>query len=255
MAPTILTITCRTDNYAFLIHDEDTGETALVDAPEAAPIIAALEEKGWNLDTILITHHHPDHVEGVDELRQRYGSKVVGGKADAHRLPALDVAVAEGDKITVTGHPVQVIDVSGHTVGHIAFYMPAASAVFTADSLMALGCGRLFEGTAAQMWESLSKLATLPDDTTVCSGHEYTEANARFALTVDPGNEALKARAHAVAAARAVHEPTVPSTLAEEKETNPFLRAADPDIRAYLDMEDATDVEVFAEIRKRKDNF
>lgn len=255
MPAQIITIPCLSDNYAYLIHIAETGETALVDAPEAAPIQAALEEKGWALNAILLTHHHNDHIAGVEALRAAYGARVIGGAKDAHRLPPLDEEVSEGSRLSVIGLEVEVADVSGHTVGHIAFYMPELGAAFTADSLMALGCGRLFEGDAPMMWASLSRLARLPEDTLIYSGHEYTEANARFALTVDPGNENLKARAAHIAKLRQAGTPTVPSTLAEEKATNPFLRAADPAIRTHLGMQNAADEAVFAEIRRRKDSF
>ena len=249
----IVTIPCRSDNYAFLIHDDASGQTALVDAPEAAPIQAELDRRGWTLNDIWITHHHDDHIDGVAALRA--GARVVGGAADAHRLPALDLAVTEGDAMDFAGHPVQVFDVSGHTIGHIAFYLPAASTVFTADSLMALGCGRLFEGTADQMWNSLSKLAALPDDTIVCSGHEYTLANAKFALMIEPENLDLAARISSIKKAREDGIPTVPSTLAEERATNPFLRAGLQGVKDGLDMGSSPDVAVFAEIRARKDRF
>ncbi len=255
MPAEILTIPCLADNYAYLIHDPESGDTALVDAPEAAPVLAALQERGWRLGRILITHHHPDHVEGVEEIRKATGAQVLGAAADAHRLPPLDRALKEGDSLPLGGEAGVVIDVPGHTIGHIAFHFPATGAVFTADSLMALGCGRLFEGTPAQMWESLGKLAALPGETLVCPGHEYTEANARFALTIEPENPALQARAREIAERRASGLPTVPARLDEELATNPFLRAAEPAIRARLGMENAPDVEVFAEIRHRKDNF
>ena len=251
----IVTIPCLSDNYAFLAHDATSGQTALVDAPEAGPILAELEARGWSLSHILLTHHHWDHVDGVTGILEKHPAKVIGAAADAHRLPPLDQQVSEGDTFEIGGEPVQVLDVSGHTVGHIAFYMPESAAVFTADSLMALGCGRLFEGTAAQMWASLSKLAALPDETIVCSGHEYTQSNAKFAVTVDPNNAALQQRVADIDRARAAGEPTVPSTLALEKATNPFLRAADPAIQAHLGMENADPVAVFAEIRARKDRF
>ena len=165
----LVVVPCRTDNYAFLVHHPETGQTALIDAPEAAPIKDALQARGWTLSDILITHHHDDHIAAVADLRA--GARVIGAKADAHRLPDLDLAVAEGDTITVCGEPTNIIDVSGHTIGHIAFHMPGADLAFTADSLMAFGCGRLFEGTPAQMWESMQKLRALPDDTVICSGH------------------------------------------------------------------------------------
>lgn len=254
-APEIVTIPCLKDNYAFLLHDPATGATAVVDVPEAAPIEAALADRGWTLTDILITHHHGDHVDGVAGLRAATGARVWGAAADAHRLPPLDHALAEGDAVTIGGLVGHVIDVSGHTVGHVAYHFPQAGAVFTADSLMALGCGRLFEGTAAQMWESLSKLAALPPETLVCSGHEYTQANARFALTVDPDNSALISRVKAIDAARAANRSSVPSTLSEELATNPFLRAADPAIARHLDLDDADPVTVFARIRSLKDAF
>jgi len=251
----LVTVPCRTDNYAFLLHDAETGRCAVIDVPEAAPIEAALEERGWGLDEIWITHHHDDHIAGVDALRRAHGAEVVGAAADAARLPALDRAVADGEIFAFAGAEVRVLDVSGHTMGHIAFHVPEAAAVFTGDSLMALGCGRLFEGSAARMWQSLSALAKLPGDTQVCSGHEYTAANARFALTIDPDNDALKTRARAVEAATAAGTPTVPSRLCEELDTNPFLRAHLASVKRAVGMEGAGDAEVFAEIRARKDRF
>ena len=253
--PEIVTVPCLKDNYAFLLHDPATGATAVVDVPEAAPIEAALAARGWTLSDILITHHHGDHVDGVAALRDATGAKVWGAAADAQRLPPLDHALAEDDSVTVGRLTGRVIDVSGHTVGHVAFHFPQAGAVFTADSLMALGCGRLFEGTAAQMWASLSKLAALPPETLVCSGHEYTMGNARFALTVDAGNAALISRTAAIEAARAADRPTVPSSLDEELATNPFLRAANPDIARSLDLAGADPATVFARIRSLKDAF
>ncbi len=255
MPADIVIIPCRSDNYAYLMRDSDSGHVALVDAPEAAPILAALADRDWPLDTILITHHHGDHVEGVAEIRGATGARVIGAAADAARLPPLDSAVHEGDTFALGALEAHVYDVSGHTVGHIAFHVPAAGAVFTADSLMTLGCGRLFEGTADMMWDSLSKLAALPAETLVYTGHEYTQANARFAVTVDPDNPDLKARVEEIDRLRAQGKPTVPTSLATELATNPFLRAADPAIRAHLGMETASDVQVFAEIRARKDRF
>ena len=249
----LVTVPCLDDNYAFLIHNAATGETALVDAPDAPPIQAVLDARGWTLTDILLTHHHWDHVDGLPPLR---GSvRVIGAKADAHRLPDLDLALAEGDVITVCGQPTHIFDVSGHTVGHIAFHMPDAALLFTADSLMALGCGRLFEGTPAQMWDSMQKLRALPDDTTVCSGHEYTAANARFAASLDPGNPDLISRIKGIDAARAAGEATVPSTLSLEKRTNPYLRADLPEFKTAMGMADASAVDVFTKVRALKDNF
>ncbi len=251
----IVTVPCLSDNYAFLAHDPQTGQTAVIDAPEADPIIAALDARGWQADIVLITHHHWDHVEGLADICARFGSQVVGARSDAHRLPDLDIALDEGDTVQIGAQTGTVIDVSGHTVGHIAYHFPESAAVFTADSLMALGCGRVFEGTMEMMWSSLSKLAALPADTTVYSGHEYTEANARFAKTVDPDNPDLARRIADITDARAQGKATVPSSLKLELATNPFLRASDPGIRDHLGMKDATDEEVFAEVRGRKDRF
>ena len=251
----IVTIPCLSDNYAFLAHDAEGGNTALIDAPEAGPILAELKKRGWTLSHVLLTHHHFDHVDGLPAILEKHPAKVIGAAADAHRLPPLDQQVNDGENFEIAGEPVQVMDVSGHTLGHVAYYMPQSAAVFTADSLMALGCGRLFEGTPEQMWRSLSKLAALPDDTLVCSGHEYTQSNAKFAVTVDPNNAALQQRVVDIDRARAAGLPTVPSTMGLEKATNPFLRAEDPAILAHLGMEGADPVAVFAEIRGRKDNF
>jgi hydroxyacylglutathione hydrolase len=251
----LITIPCLSDNYAYLLHDQASGEVAVVDVPDAAPISAELKARGWTLSQVWITHHHWDHVDGLADLLVEHPAKVVGCALDAHRLPSLDHAVKEGDTVTLGSLTAVVFDVSGHTINHIAFYVPQANAAFTADSLMALGCGRLFEGSPDQMWNSMEKLMALPADTTICSGHEYTMSNAKFALTVDPSNAALISRSNDITAARAKGEPTVPSQLSTELETNPFLRAADPGIRANLGMQDATNADVFTEIRKRKDNF
>lgn len=251
----IITVPCLADNYAFLLHDATTGATAVVDVPDPEPIQAELAARGWTLTDILITHHHWDHIDGVAPLVEATGAKTWGNAADAGRLPRLDRAVNPGDAVTIGGESGTVIEVSGHTVGHIAFHFPDSGAVFTADSLMALGCGRLFEGTPEMMHASLARLAALPPDTLVCSGHEYTASNAKFVLTIDPGNPALISRSRAIDAARAEGRHTVPSTLQEELDTNPFLRAHDPAIRAQLGLETADDVAVFTEIRARKDGF
>lgn len=255
MALELVTIPCRTDNYAYLLHDAGSGATALIDAPEGAPILTELSNRGWTLHDILITHHHGDHIDAVLELVAATGARVTGAAADAHRLPPLDHAVSEGDTLAVGPETAHVIDVPGHTVGHIAFYLPDSGYAFTADTLMAGGCGRLFEGTPAQMWSSLSKLAALPPETLICSGHEYTASNLRFAAALDPDNVALQARLARVIKARAENRPTVPSRLSGELATNPFLRADTSALRAAVQMPDATPAEVFAEIRARKDRF
>jgi len=251
----LVTIPCLSDNYAYLLRCTATGKVAAIDVPEAGPIIEALAARDWTLDQVWLTHHHWDHIDGLPDLLAAYPAQVVGAQADAHRLPPLDHAVTEGDTVTLGDLSAQIIDVSGHTVGHIALHVPLAKLAFTADSLMALGCGRLFEGTPAQMWGSLQKLMALPADTLICSGHEYTASNAKFALSVDPQNAALISRSTAIDTSRAKGEPTVPSLLSLEIETNPFLRPHDTGIRAELGMPDATDTDVFTEIRARKDNF
>ncbi|WP_235829837.1 hydroxyacylglutathione hydrolase [Frigidibacter oleivorans] len=249
------TIPCLTDNYVFLLHDPASGETACVDVPDAAPVLAALRERGWRLTDILLTHHHDDHIQGVPELVAATGARVTGAAADAHRLPPLDRAVTPGERFTLCGTEARVIDVSGHTVGHVAYHLPGPALAFTGDSLMALGCGRLFEGTGPMMWDSLCRLRALPPETQICSGHEYTQSNARFALTIEPENPALISRVAAIGAARAEGRPTVPSMLGDELETNPFLRADLRQVKSALAMADAADAEVFGAIRARKDRF
>lgn len=246
---------CRTDNFGILLHDTASGQTALIDAPEEAPILAAIERTGWKPDLILTTHHHGDHVEANVALKQRFGLRIVGPMAEADKIPGIDRQVEEGSALDFAGHTVHVIATPGHTAGHVTYHFPDTSIAFTGDTLFALGCGRLFERPAPVMFESLRKLVALPLQTRIYCGHEYTLANARFALTIDPNNAALKARAEKIEALRADGKPTLPTTLGEELATNPFLRWDDPGIRQHLGLEHATDAEVFAEIRKRKDNF
>lgn len=251
----LLTVPCLSDNYAYLVHDPATETTAIIDVPEVLPILNALREHGWRASHVLITHHHDDHIAGVEALATATGARVIGAAADAHRLPPLDEAVAEGDRVRIGMDEGHVIAVPGHTSGHIAFHFPASHLAFTADSLMAAGCGRLFEGTPDQMWQSLTKLMALPPQTIICSGHEYTLSNLRFALSVDPGNDALKARVAQCERLRAEGTPTVPVSLAEELATNPFLRATDPGMKARLGMAGASDAAVFARLRAMKDRF
>lgn len=255
MALELVTIPCLQDNYTYLVHNSETGETAVVDVPEAAPVLAVLDARGWRLTDILLTHHHWDHIDGVADLLAATGAKVTGAKADRDRLPPLDRSVDDGENILVCGCPVKVLDVSGHTVGHIAYYFPTEKLAFTGDSLMAGGCGRLFEGSPQQMWQSLSKLAALPAETLICSGHEYTASNLRFALTLEPDNPDLILRQARVTEARNRSEPTVPSLLSEELATNPFLRAGLLRLKSAVGMENAADHESFAAIRARKDKF
>jgi hydroxyacylglutathione hydrolase len=229
------------DNYAWMLRDAASGAVAIVDPADAGPIIAAIERAGGRLDMILLTHHHADHVAGTDEVRARFRCEVVGAAADAHRLPRLDRALREGDTVRLGGADGRVIDTPGHTRGQINFYFSDGNVLISGDTLFSLGCGRLIEGTAEEMFASLHKLSTLPGETLVCCGHEYTESNARFALTVDPDNPALQARAEEVRRQRAANQPTVPSRLSDELAANPFLRA--PNAAS------------FARIRARKDAF
>ncbi|UZD91241.1 hydroxyacylglutathione hydrolase [Cognatishimia activa] len=251
----IVTIPCLEHNYAFLLHDGESDTTVVIDVPEAALVSDALKSQGWTLTHVMLTHHHGDHTGGVAELLSEYPATVIGGAADEHRLPLLDQAVSDGDVITLGAESVEVLDVSGHTRGHIAYYFPKTGAVATADSLMALGCGRVYGDGPEQMYASLQKLAALPPETLVLSGHEFTEKNAAFALTIDSTNDTLIARAAEVKELRSKGQPTIPTTLSDELATNPFLRCDNAQIRQTLGMEDATSVEVFAEIRERKDKF
>ncbi|TVQ56186.1 MAG: hydroxyacylglutathione hydrolase [Rhodobacteraceae bacterium] len=250
----IVTVPCRSDNYAYLLRDA-SGAVAVVDAPETAPIVAALEERGWGLDWIWLTHHHADHVAGVADLVARYGCKVAGARADAERLPKLDRMLGEGETVALGEAQAAVIDVSGHTVNHIAYHFPEAKAVFTGDSLFVLGCGRVFEGTHAMMWASLSKLARLDPATTVWCGHEYTLGNLAFARAVEPGNAKLAEQGAEYEQARAEGRPTVPTTIGRELAANPFLRAKEPSLQAALGLSGADAAAVFAEARRRKDAF
>jgi len=255
MTLTIEQFPCREDNFGVLIHDDASRLTASIDAPEEAPIRRTLEAKGWRLDHILTTHHHGDHVEANLPLKAAFGCTITGPEGEADRIPGIDRRVKGGDTFTFGDLEVRVIDTPGHTLGHISYWIPSAAFAFVGDTLFAIGCGRVFEGTPEMMWESLEKLRALPDETRVYCGHEYTEANARFALSVDAGNPDLIARAEEVRRLRAAGEPTLPTTIGLEKKTNPFLRVGDHAIRAHLGMEHAAPAQVFAELRKRKDNF
>jgi hydroxyacylglutathione hydrolase len=245
------------DNYAYLLLDPAEGTSGVVDPGEAGPVLAALRERGRErLDLILCTHHHGDHVAGVAALKDAFaGCRVVGPAGEAARIPGLDRGVAEGEEVEFGRARLRVIETPGHTRGHVSLHDPEVAAVFCGDTLFALGCGRLLEGDAPMMWRSLAKLAALPGDTRVYCGHEYTQSNARFALSVDPDNAALVDRAAGVDRARAAGRPTIPATIGEERATNPFLRVADPAIRAKLGLRDAPDEQVLGELRRRKDHF
>ena len=246
---------CLRDNFVWLLRETESGAVACVDPSEAAPVKAKLDQLGWKLTHILNTHHHNDHTGGNLELKRATGATIVGPAADKARIPGIDVALAEGETYDFGKETAKVYDIPGHTRGHIAFWFERAKTVFTGDTLFSLGCGRLFEGTPQQMWTSLSKLRRLPGDTKVYCGHEYTQANAKFALAIDPDNPALKARAAEVDALRAQGKATLPSTMASECAANPFLRAADPGLARAVKLPPADPVAVFAEVRARKDKF
>lgn len=243
------------DNYCFLVHEAESGMTAVIDTPEVEPIEKALEEKGWTLTHILNTHHHFDHAGGNLELKARHGCTIVGSRGDRERIPGIDVEVSDGETFDLGSATADVVEVPGHTSGHIAYHFAETGVAFVGDTVFALGCGRLFEGTPTQMWTSIQKLMALPDDTVLYCAHEYTQANAAFALSVDPDNAALVARSAEIDDLRAAGTPTVPTTLGVEKATNPFLRPMSDTLRASLGMTGMSDVEVFAETRRRKDNF
>lgn len=245
---------CLSDNYGVLIHDPEANVTASIDAPETAAVKKALADTGWTLTHILTTHHHADHTGGNKSLKTETGCTIVGPRAEAAKVPGIDVQVGEGDSYRFGNFEARIFDTPGHTAGHICYWFPQAKVAFVGDTMFAIGCGRLLEGDAKTMWNSLSKLMALPPETTVYCGHEYTQSNARFALTVEPGNAALVKRAEEVDALRDRGEPTLPTTIARELETNPFLRTDSAEIRANLKMEDAEDWEVFGEVRRRKDS-
>lgn len=246
------------DNYGVLLHDPASGETVAVDAGDGDAYLAALKEKGWTLTQLWITHHHWDHTQGLEQIKAVTGCTVIGPEENSKTIAGLDAWLKDGDTFEFAGRKVHIIATPGHTTDMINFHLPEegpGGIVFTGDTLFTLGCGRIFEGTPQMMWDSLRKLMALPPQTVVYSAHEYTLANAKFALSVDPGNTLLQARAKSFEAMRARGEATVPTTMAEELQTNPFLRASDPDIRKLLAMETAGDAEVFTEIRRRKDSF
>tara|TARA_R110000868_G_scaffold277963_1_gene537747 strand:- start:4146 stop:4916 length:771 start_codon:yes stop_codon:yes gene_type:complete len=246
---------CLSDNYGFLIHDPVSCETATIDTPDPERILAEAASAGWTLTQVWNTHHHFDHAGGNLAIKAATGARIIGPAGEAERIPGLDTAVGDGDSVWLGKIEAKVISTPGHTSGHIVYSLPSEKVAFVGDTLFALGCGRLFEGTPEQMWTSLSRLAALPEETRVYCAHEYTQSNARFAVTVDPDNADLEVYAMSVDAERARGEATVPTTIGAELAANPFLRAGDRAIRKRLGMVDASNVEVFAEIRRRKDAF
>ena len=245
----------RSDNFGYLVHDTATGRTAAIDAPEAAAIRNALVHRGWRLTDIFITHHHIDHVEAIAELKAEFGTRVVGPRGEADKIEGLDELVAGGDQVTLGETVFDVYDTPGHTLGHIVFHDAQGKHLFTADALFSLGVGRMFEGTPGPMWDGIKLLRSLPDDTLVYCGHEYTEANARFALSIDPDNAALQKRAAEVKSLRGAGKATIPFLLGEDKLANPFLRADAPELARHHGLDGADPADVFAAIRKGKDSF
>ncbi|RWR71938.1 putative hydroxyacylglutathione hydrolase 2, chloroplastic [Cinnamomum micranthum f. kanehirae] len=249
-------VPCLKDNYAYLLHDEDTGTVGVVDPSEAMPVIEALTRNNRNLTYILNTHHHYDHTGGNLELKARYGAKVIGSSSDKDRIPGIDIALSDGEKWKFAGHEVLVMETPGHTRGHISYYFPGSGAVFTGDTLFSLSCGKLFEGSPEQMLSSLRKLMSLPDDTNIYCGHEYTLSNAKFALSIEPKNDALRSYAARVSNLRSRGLPTIPTTMKTEKSCNPFLRASNAEIRHTLNIPaTADDAQALGVIRRAKDNF
>jgi hydroxyacylglutathione hydrolase len=243
---------CLKDNYGVLLHDPAQGVTAAIDAPEAAPIEAALKATGWKLTDILVTHHHADHTQGIAELKQKHRCRVVAPHGEAAKIPLVDETVREGDKVRVGSLEGRVLETPGHTAGHISYVFGADKLAFVGDTLFSIGCGRVIEGTPEMMWQSLLKLRALPDDTRIYCGHEYTQANVRFAKTIEPANSALGARAQQVDKLVAAHTPTIPSTMGEEKAANPFLRADIAEVAKSVGLSGQPAWKVFAEIRERK---
>jgi hydroxyacylglutathione hydrolase len=246
---------CLQDNFGVLLHDPDSGATASIDAPEAAPVEAALAKTGWRLTDILVTHHHGDHTAGIPELKRHYQCRVVAPRNEAQSIPLVDETVGEGDEVQVGSLVGRVIETPGHTAGHICYFFPADKLAFVGDTLFSIGCGRVIEGTPEMMWHSLTKLRNLPDDTRFYCGHEYTGANIRFAKTIEPHNTALAARADEVDRLRAAGKPTIPATIGAEKAANPFLRADVAEVAKSVGLAGSPPWRVFAEIRERKNRF
>jgi hydroxyacylglutathione hydrolase len=255
MAAEIHLFPCLKDNYGVLVHDPANGSTAAIDAPEAGAVEEALRVKNWRLTDILVTHHHGDHTGGIVELKERHACRVTAPRREAARIPAVDVTVREGDFVTVGTLVGRVLETPGHTAGHISYWFKSEKLAFVGDTLFSIGCGRLLEGTADMMWQSLLKLRNLPADTEIYCGHEYTAANVHFALTIEPNNAELRARADEVVKLCSAGRPTIPSTIAAEQATNPFLRADLPSVAAAVDLPDAPATQVFAAVRARKDKF
>ena len=243
------------DNYIYLIHDTESADTAVVDPAVSEPVLSVLKQNNWHLKYILNTHHHADHVGGNLSLKDHTACKIAGCAADQKRIPGIDIKLSEGDTLKLGAHTIQVISCAGHTTGHIAFYIADTDALFCGDTLFAMGCGRLFEGTAEQMQQSLRKFSKLPLSTKIYCAHEYTAANAQFAHSVEPKNPDLLSAIKRIKQLRSNNQATVPTTLAQELATNPFLRTDSPDIKKTLGMQDKAELAIFTELRARKNRF
>ena len=246
---------CLKDNYGVLLHDPSTGTTAAIDAPEAAAVEAALGERGWRLTDILVTHHHADHTGGIAELKKKHLCRIIAPRKEASKIPNIDVTVREGDVVTVGSLVGRVLETPGHTAGHVSYWFKTDKLAFVGDTLFSVGCGRILEGTPDMMWQSLLKIRNLPADTLIFCGHEYTAANVHFALTIEPKNPALRARAEEVVRLSEQKKPTIPTTIQQEKSYNPFLRADLHSVQGAIDMEGSPPAQVFGVIRARKDKF
>jgi hydroxyacylglutathione hydrolase len=252
MTAEIRLFSCLSDNFGYLIHDPSTKATASIDAPEAGPIVKALQREGWTLTDILVTHHHADHVGGIADLKSKYDCRVIAPHDKGTAIPLVDERVKEGSTVKVGNLQARVLETPGHTLDHISYVFDSERALFCADTLFSIGCGRVFEGTYPMMWESLLKLRALPNDMRVYCGHEYTASNVKFALGIEPNNPALKARAEEVTRQRAANQPTIPTLIRDEKEANVFLRADVPSVAAAVGLAGKTPAEVFGELRERK---
>jgi hydroxyacylglutathione hydrolase len=253
--PEIYQFACLKDNYGVLVHDAEGGVTLSIDAPDAAAVTRALEDRGWSLTHILVTHHHADHTAGIPALRAETKCTVIGPKTESVRIPCLDIGVVEPDTLSLGSLAVKVLDTPGHTIGHIAYWIADAKLAFVGDTLFAMGCGRVLEGTPEMMWGSLRKIAALPRDTALYCGHEYTVSNGKFGASIEPANARLAERLAEAEALRAAGEPTLPTRVDLELETNVFLRAGTPAVREHVKLPSAPDWKVFADLRERKNRF